>query len=107
MPNTFKNYMQANVSANQVVHTVASGTQTTVIGFTMSNVTQTAQTGNVSVVSTGDTNSYSVVHNASIPAGGTLVPIGGNQKLVLEAGDSITVKCSGNTDIIMSVLEIT
>ena len=95
------------MSANSVINTVAPGTQTTVIGFTMSNVTATAQTGNVSVISSGNNESFSVIHNASIPSGGTLVPIGGNQKLVLEAGDSLFVQCSGKTDIIMSVLEIT
>lgn len=107
MANTFKNYPQANVSANQVILTVGAGTQTTIIGMTVANVTESAQTANVAIVTSGTSNSYSIVKNATVPAGGALVPVGGDQKVVLEAGDSLTTHCSGNCDVILSVLEIT
>ena len=89
MANTFRNFPQANVSANQVIYTVGAGATSTLIGMTIANVTETAQTANVSIVS------------------GALVPVGGTQKLVLETGDSLTTSTSGNCDVILSVLEIT
>ena len=44
-----------------------------------------------------------------IPSGGALVPIGGDQKLVLESGDALKVlsSASSSADVIASVLEIT
>jgi len=49
-----------------------------------------------------------LVKNASVPAGGSLVPIGGDQKVVVEASDVIQVQSSAATslDVIVSVLEI-
>jgi hypothetical protein len=49
-----------------------------------------------------------LVKNASVPAGGALVPVGGDQKVVVEASDVIQVQSSAATslDVIVSVLEI-
>jgi hypothetical protein len=49
-----------------------------------------------------------VLKNSTIPPGGALVPIGGDQKLVLEAGDYLQVNTSiaSSADVIVSVLEI-
>jgi hypothetical protein len=49
-----------------------------------------------------------VVKGALIPAGGALVPIGGDQKIVLEAADKITVASDtvSSIDVLLSVLEI-
>jgi hypothetical protein len=48
------------------------------------------------------------VNNATVPIGGTIVVIGGDQKMVLKSGDSIQVSSSvaGSADAILSVLEI-
>ena len=45
----------------------------------------------------------------TIAPGGALVPIGGDQKLVLEAGDYLQVNTSvaSSADVITSILEIT
>ena len=54
-------------------------------------------------------NDTNIVKNAPVASGGALTPIGGDQKIVLEVGDSI--KVSSNTassiDAVMSVLEQT
>jgi hypothetical protein len=49
-----------------------------------------------------------MLKQASIPVGGALVPVGGDQKLVLEDGDYIQVQSSqvDSIDTIVSVLEI-
>lgn len=108
MANSFKNYVSANVLSNTVVHTGASATQTTIIGMSLANISNGSLTANVHL-HTGGAN-YQLVKNAAIPFGGTLVPVGGDQKLVLEAADSLCVSSSGPTDgvdVIVSVLEIT
>jgi hypothetical protein len=58
------------------------------------------------VVSGGTT--YFMVQNAIISNGGALVPIGGDQKLVMEPGDFMQVQTSAtnSADVIVSVLEI-
>jgi len=49
-----------------------------------------------------------ILKSATIPPGGALVPIGGDQKLVLEAGDYLHVNTSiaSSADVVVSVLEI-
>ena len=104
MANTFKNYLRANVSSNTVVFTTGSGVQTTVIGMTVANLTGAPVTANVILHSSGV--DYHIVKNATIAVGGSLVPIGGDQKLVMEAADTLAVSASANCDVIASVLEI-
>ena len=93
MANTFKNYFlkNATIGANNAYATPAA-TQTTIIGMT--------------IVSAGVT--YFLVQNATISNGGALVPVGGDQKLVMEAGDYMQVQTStaNSADVIVSVLEI-
>lgn len=105
MANTFKNFFSKNVSSNTVVYTAGAATQTTVIGMTIANVLTSPVSANI-VINSGGTDYY-MVKDATIAAGGALVPVGGEQKLVLEATDSLAVSATGNCDIILSVLEIT
>jgi len=107
MANTFKNYLTANVGTTATtVLTGASGAQTTVIGMTVANTTTSSVTASVTLTS-GATTVY-LVKDATVPAGGSLVPIGGDQKVVVEASDVIQVQSSAATslDVILSVLEI-
>lgn len=107
MPNLFKSFHSKNVGTAAVsVYTAPSATQTTAIGMTIANVTSSNITVDVYVtVSSVD---YYIVKGASVPVGGALVPIGGDQKLVLETGDVIKVVSSAasSADVNFSVLEI-
>jgi len=108
MANTFKNYVASGVGTSaSTLLTVASSTQTTVIGITIANVT--ASTIKVDVIVTISASDYYLVKNAVVPVGGALVPVGGDQKLVLEVGDALKVlsDTSASADVIVSVLEIT
>jgi hypothetical protein len=105
MANTFKNFFSKEVSSNTVVYTAGASTQTTVIGMTIANLLTTPVSANV-VINSGGTDYY-MVKDATIAPGGALVPVGGDQKLVLESTDSLAVSATGNCDIILSVLEIT
>lgn len=105
MANNFKNYFVKNANTTpQTVVTVSSGVQTTVIGMTLANMTTSPITANVYVTSGGT--DYYVLSQGGIPVGSSLVPVGKEQKLVLEATDALKVSASGNADVILSVLEI-
>jgi hypothetical protein len=107
MANTFKNNFLKNASTTAAnAYVTPAATQTTVIGMTIGNTTNSPISANVTVVSGGTT--YFLVQNATISNGGALVPIGGDQKLVMEAGDYMQVQTSvaNSADVIVSVLEI-
>lgn len=107
MANTFKNYFLKNATTTAAnVYVAPAATQSTIIGMTIGNTTASPITANVTVVSAGTT--YFMLQNATISNGGALVPIGGDQKLVMEAGDYMQVQTSASNaaDVIVSVLEI-
>lgn len=104
MSNTFKNYLGAGVTTATTIYTAPLATQSTVIGMNIANTASAAASVSVALES-GATTVY-VVKNAPIPVGGALVPIGGDQKLVLEAGDLIKVTSDQTVDVIVSALEI-
>ena len=109
MANTFKNrtLRAVGTTPTDVGAVVSASTQTTLIGMTVANITA----GVISVtVTLGDgTNTTNIVKTAPIPTGGSLVVLGGDQKVVLMTGDKITVtsNTASSADVIMSFLEIT
>jgi len=110
MANTFTRYTSRSVGTSAVPVgnlTVGSSTQTTVIGLSCSNITTDAIT--VDVQHSDGTSDTHLVKGATVPVGGSLVVVGGDQKVVLVSGDSIKVTSSAPTscDVFMSVLEIT
>jgi hypothetical protein len=107
MANSFKNYGTAAIgTATTVVYTANTGVQATVIGMTVANLLNTSITANVVV--NISSSSFFMVKNAQVDPGSALIPVGGGQKLVLEAGDSISVNTNtaSSVDVILSLLEI-
>lgn len=105
---TFTSYMNKNVgTAASTVVTAAAGAQTNIIGMTVANTISSAV--EVSVYITRSAVDYYIVRNATVPAGGALVPVGGDQKMVLNASDSLRVIASTATcvDVITSALVVT
>jgi hypothetical protein len=101
MANSFKSYQVTGVTTEQTVFTGASGTQTTIIGMTICN------TGSVSMYTSIKLNSAYLAKDIPVAVGSTFIPIGGDQKVVVETGDTVKVSCSSSTaDVIMSTLEI-
>lgn len=108
MANTFTSYVNKDVGTSAAtVVTVGAGTQTTVIGMTCANTTAAGVT--VDVYITRSAVDYYIVKDAAIPPGGTLVPVGGDQKVVLVASDVLKVisSAASSVDAVTSVLEIT
>jgi len=98
-------------AAQSGAYTVASSTQTTVIGLSVSNITGSAVDVDVSLSATmaNTTNDISICTTIPLPSGSTVILVGGDQKLVLVTGDLIKVKSSASAslDVVMSMLEIT
>ena len=107
MANTFRSNVSANIiTSGNTIYTCPSATQTTLIGMTLSNKSSGTVTANVFL--TRSAVDYSIISNAPIISGSTLVPIGGDQKVVLQAADVLKVTTSANSslDVIASLLEI-
>ena len=110
MANTFTRKTSQNVGASPSIiggYTVPSSTTTIVIGLTCTNTTGSAITANV-FLANATANTY-IVANAPISSGASLIPIGGDQKIVMITGDKIYVQSSAATsiDAILSIMEIT
>mgnify|MGYP006294559419 FL=1 len=110
MANNFRNYtLKAAGTTAQNVYAAGAGVQATVIGMTIANITASPISANVILNGGNITSNVYLVKDATIAPGGALVPVGGDQKLVLEAGDYLQVSASiaSCVDVITSVLEIT
>lgn len=108
MPNVFKSAVAVSIGTTETVaYTAPASTTTTVIGFSVANVSASAVTCTVRLRKNAGTFA-NIIKDAPVPVGGALVAIGGDQKVVLETGDSIRVTSSAATslDSIASVLEI-
>ena len=108
MANSFKLSTASSVCTAEVsVYTCPAATSTTIIGMTVANIL-TAQI-NVDVkLNNGGTKIF-LVKNAPVPAGGSLVVVGGDQKVVMEPTDVMIVQANtaDAADVAMSYLEIT
>ena len=105
---TFTSYLNKNVgTAAATVVTAAASAQTNIIGMTCANTTAAAVT--VDVFITRSAVDYYIVKGATVPVGGTLVPVGGDQKMVLVASDALKVVASAANavDVITSALVVT
>ena len=110
MANTFKRKLSNDVgnTATQIgSYTVCASTTAVVIGLTVTNITGSALTANV-YINDGVANT-SLVVNGPISSGSSLIVVGGDQKVVLESGDSVYVQSSAasSLDAVMSIMEIT
>ena len=90
---------------DSITYTIPNpGNLATISTLPIGNITSTSATSGGNI-----TNNVYLVKDATIAPGGALVPIGGDQKMVLEAGDYLQVNTSiaSSVDVIVSVLEIT
>lgn len=109
MANTFSSEFYNNVGTSaQVVYTCTNPVLTaTMIGMTVANTTNNQIS--VDVFVTRSSTNYYLVKGAIIVPGGALVPVGGDQKIVLEQSDTMSVVSNtlSSADVIVSVLEKT
>lgn len=107
MANTFKSFFSKNVGTSAAtVYTCPSATQTTIIGMSMANTSVAPITTDAYV--TRSAVNYYLIKAATVPVGGSLVIVGGDQKVVMQAADVLYVVNSAATsgDCAASLLEI-
>lgn len=107
MANTFKRRTQKNIGTTlTLIGGYTAPSQTAVIGLTVCNVSAGAITCNVAFANS--TANTLIAANVPIPFGSSFVPIGGDQKIVLQTGDGIKVCSNAATSIhaTMCFLEI-
>ncbi len=110
MANTFKNKGYGSIgTGNATLYTCPSSTTTTVIGLTMANKTSSNITVSIKVYDNSAGGSYFIVKDAPVLTGGSLVVVGGDQKIVLEASDYIFgyTSAASSADAFISYLEQT
>lgn len=108
MANNFTRYLNKSVGTSAAtVVTVGSSTQTTIIGLSLANTTTSPIT--VSAYITASAVDYYLIKDATVPVGGTLVVVGGDQKTVLVTNDALKVisSAAASADVVTSALLIT
>ena len=109
MANAFKLVTDTGVGTSAAtVHTGASATETTIIGLTVANIVSSQIEVDVQVENNDGDNVY-LIKAAPIPVGSSLVVVGGEQKVVLNASDvlKVTSNTASSADVALSILEIT
>lgn len=106
MPNNFK-LKTAQTTASLATMYTASSVTTTVIGMTMANISTSSVNASVKIIKDSGTDIY-IVKDAPIAVGSSLVVVGGNQKIVLEANDAIQIVSSvtATVEVSLSILEM-
>ena len=105
----FKSNVVANIgtsgSPSTVTPTVSAGTTATLIGLSLANTVSTNITVSAKLNKSGGSSAF-LVKDAVVLPGGALAIVGGDQKVVLEAGDTITAyaSASNSADAITSFL---
>lgn len=109
MANTFKSYTKASIgTSTQDVYTVPGATTTVVIGFCLSNRTNSSVTADVYINKSAAVDDVYIVKGILIPDG-SLYDFNAGNKIILETGDKIQVtsNTASSVDVIVSVLEQT
>ena len=107
MAASFKNVIIADIGTTlTTVQTTPASTVNTLIGLSIANKAVT--TINVDVTLTEGGTTVYIVKSTEIPAGTSLVLFGGDQKLIMEAGNILKIvsDTASSADVVMSYMEI-
>ena len=108
MPNNFKTFTDTGVgTSNADVYTCPSSTETTIIGLNIANILTVSISVYVQLIMNDGENVH-IVKNAIVPVGSSLVAVGGDQKIVWNASDTLRITASqaSAADVTVSLLEI-
>jgi hypothetical protein len=110
MASAFKTASKANVNTSlTTVYTCPSSTTSTIIGLYLCNQSGGQIEANCEFYDSSSATHVSLTAATPIPSGSTLVLVGGDAKVVLEAGDAIKVQSNvvDSIDVVLSYLEQT
>ena len=108
MANSFKTVTDTAVGTSPAtIYTCPAATETTIIGLNIANILSSSITVDVQLENNDGDNVY-IVKSAIVPVGSSLVAVGGDQKIVMNASDVLKVTASqaSAVDVTMSILEI-
>ena len=109
MANAFKLVTDTGVGTSAAtIYTCPSSTETTSIGLSIANIVTSQIEVDVQLENNDGDNVY-IIKDAPVPVGSSLVVVGGDQKVVMNASDVLKVTSSASTsaDVTLSILEIT
>jgi len=109
MANTFINRISGSIGTTETtIYTTPAVTTTTVIGVAVSNRLQSNILIDVRLLESGSLNTAFLCTGSLIPPGSNIILVGGEQKVVLETGDSLRLRSNvaSSADIVVSALEI-
>ena len=109
MANAFKLVTDTGVGTSPAtVYTCPSATETTIIGLNLANIVSSALQVSVQLENNDGDNIY-LIKDAPVPIGSSLVAVGGDQKVVMNASDvlKVTSDTASSIDVALSILEIT
>jgi hypothetical protein len=109
MANVFKNSIKGPAgTGGLLVYTSPAATVATVIGVNVANIVSQNINVDVQITDSSAAVTKYLVKGVLIVPGSSAILVGGEQKVVLEAEDSITVTSTVNSsaDVVVSVLEI-
>lgn len=109
MANTFKLETDTGIGTGAAtIYTCPASTSTTIIGLSVANITASSINVDVQLENNDGDNIY-LVKAAPVPVGSSLVVVGGDQKVVMEADDvlKVTSNAATSADVALSILEIT
>lgn len=95
----FNRYTGLNITTTTDVITCPASTVMTIIGITVANVS-----GIDTVASIKIAGAY-LLKDFILNSGSAIVPVGGEQKIVLVTGDTLNITANYGVDVIISVLE--
>jgi len=110
MANVFRNSITGSIGTNGVIaYQVPTATTTTVIGVNVANVASQNISVSVMLRDSSANKAVYLVKDALIVQGGSTILVGGEQKVVMEANDflSVTSSLAASADVIISALELT
>ena len=109
MANAFKLVTDTGVGTSPAtVYTCPSATETTIIGLNLANIVSSSVQVSVQLENNDGDNIY-LIKDAPVPTGSSLVAVGGDQKVVMNASDvlKVTSDTASSIDVALSILEIT
>ena len=110
MANTFKNSITGSVGTTVVkVYESPAGTAATIIGVNVANAASQNISVSVMMRDVSGNKCVYLVKDSLVIQGSSNIMVGGEQKIVLEATDflSVTSSLANSADVIVSVLELT
>jgi len=110
MATVFKTATAADIGTSlTTVYTCPAATTSTIIGLYLANQSGGSIECSLQFYDSSSAAHISLLSAVEIPAQSTLAPVGGDAKVVLEAGDALKVQSnvSSSIDVVLSYLEQT